>query len=359
MGNTDGTLQGLGNPNQDDPLAGFADTLNALNSLNQQLQANMTDEQKQLSSDIQSAMLGGIFNPSINDNLFNINPGPSSTNNIPKKDIENEDIVDLNMDIIDKNFTQSAASKKLLIYGYFHEILANFDNNSIDSVIKVLMRYVLYSKDGKLIIKEKEKLILPSNDVDHPYEYEEIIIKKGGKLTTNPTTRATKKGGMLFIKCMKNITISKTAKIDLKGLGWPGGYGDVSGGGFYEERGGGNENGMGPGGGKFSGSSNNHCSAAGNGSYGTCNYCPNQKGQTFARNISGKCYGDQLLSVMHRGSGGATSNKYSGHAGSGGGSLWIYCQNDIVIDSCTETGTVNRCFCGYLQMVMCLYIYSY
>ena len=165
------------------------------------------------------------------------------------------------------------------------------------------------SKDGDLIVANGQRVELKSN---HQYEFNTVILRENSKLTVNSWNSKTKTGGMLFIKCLNKFVLEKNSKITLSYKGYKGGSS-----GFQGESYNGigsqklNKNNDGGGGTGISGAGGGYGSFGKDGKYSN----------------GGLQYGDDLLTSMYMGSGGGASEKCNG--GNGGGSLWIYCLNDI------------------------------
>ena len=86
---------------------------------------------------------------------------------------------------------------------------------------KDLCHYLVsYAWIPDLIINKNETVMLKS-DIIH--EYNNIIIHENGTLTTNGYDIQSNKGGVLLLKISDTLILKNGAKIDLNGLGYPGG----------------------------------------------------------------------------------------------------------------------------------------
>jgi len=174
------------------------------------------------------------------------------------------------------------------------------------------------SKDGDLVLDKAQRCELKSN---YQYEFNNITLDEGSKLTVNAWNASHKTGGMLFIKCLNQLVMRKNSRITLSYKGYKGGQPACCGESYRNV-----ENthkllklaNYGGGGSGISG--------AGAG-YGTL-------GQDGKYSVGGHDYGDSKLNTMYMGSGGGASETCVG--GSGGGSIWIYCLGDIVMHEATS-----------------------
>ena len=59
---------------------------------------------------------------------------------------------------------------------------------------------------------------------DTLYEFDNILIKSYGEITTNEYDSKTKKGGKLFLKIKNKIELHESSEINVSGLGYKGGH---------------------------------------------------------------------------------------------------------------------------------------
>eukprot|EP01083_Nonionella_stella_P034218 93688_1 len=196
-----------------------------------------------------------------------------------------------------------------VISGYIHihlDVLAPSD------VIDMIVSYA-QGRDGILCVKSNEIKVL---DGDREYEFTSVIIHNGGVLSVTECSddvHVLQHGGTLLIESMTYFTIKKGGIIQLDNKGYKGGKGNGWSGGTYKKppvyhRQ--NKPGGGGGGG--------WTAYGGGGGYGTTG-----SRSTFSTQLGdngGGVYGDELLTVLHLGSGGGSC---TGAGGNGGGALRI------------------------------------
>jgi len=153
-------------------------------------------------------------------------------------------------------------------------------------VVGLVSKYVAGGFDGTLIVEPGQVVTLEAN---RQYEFIDVVVQSGGKLTVNPYDRHSQSGGTLILRALKSVVVEYGGQINLFGKGYRGGrdYSVFGGGGGYGTRG---------------------------------------ESNTALRRLQngGDVYGDETLSVLHLGSGGGGGfGQVPG--GNGGGAIKIEC----------------------------------
>eukprot|EP01084_Bolivina_argentea_P064191 117102_1 len=193
---------------------------------------------------------------------------------------------------------------------YKFQLNSTIYKSVLNNIVNVgIIKTIIPSKDGDLIIRKGERCELKSN---YQYEFNNIILSENSKLTVKSWNCTLKTGGMLFIKCLNKFILEKNSKITLSYKGYKGGNPTYQGESYNNK---GNQKLNKP---NFGGGGTG-ISGAGGG-YGTF-------GLDGKYSNGGNEYGNNLLTSMYMGSGGGASEKCNG--GNGGGSIWLYCLNEI------------------------------
>ena len=201
-----------------------------------------------------------------------------------------------------------------VIESYKFKLHSDVYKSVLNNIVNVgIIKTIIPSKDGDLIIGKGQRCELKSN---YQYEFNNIILNENSKLTVSSWNNNKKLGGMLFIKCLNKFILEKNSRITLSYKGYKGGSPGFQGESFKNKSS------------KIELKQLNKCNFGGGGTgisgagagYATF-------GQDGKYSNGGQQYGDQLLTSMQMGSGGGSSEKCNG--GHGGGSLWLYCLNDI------------------------------
>eukprot|EP01083_Nonionella_stella_P026724 73608_1 len=219
----------------------------------------------------------------------------------------NEQMDEFNANILTINKLIDTVSIK---YSYKFQLNSSIYKQLLNHIVNVgIIQTIVPTKDGDLIVAKDKRCELKSN---YQYEFNNIILSENSKLTVKSWNKLTKSGGTLFIKCLNKCKLEKNSRITLSFKGYKGGSGGLQG-ESYNKPGAQNVNASNDGGGGTGVS-------GGGGGYG-------MSGKDGKNSDGGGVYGDDALSSMYMGSGGGGSERCNG--GNGGGSLWLYCLNDI------------------------------